>query len=169
MTGVQTCALPIYPWGLNSSDRNGWIKEMSFPVRVFGAAGEDRLPDDVEWLFWVGCAGAFEDKAKKTTKAVAELLHLAGVEFMVLGDGETCTGDSARRAGNEFLYQMQAQANIEVLNEIGAKKIITTCPASKSLMALPVPLYGTCTMLSPAADANNAADRCDAVPTPDDA
>ena len=130
------------PWGLNSSDRNGWIKEMSFPVRVFGAAGEDRLPDDVEWLFWVGCAGAFEDKAKKTTKAVAELLHLAGVEFMVLGDGETCTGDSARRAGNEFLYQMQAQANIEVLNEIGAKKIITTCPHCMNAIGRDYPQLG---------------------------
>ena len=130
------------PWGMNASDRNGWIKEVSFPVRVFGAAGEDRIPDDVEWLFWVGCAGAFEDKAKKTTKAVAELLHLAGVQFMVLGDGETCTGDSARRAGNEFLYQMQAQANIEVLNEIGAKKIITTCPHCMNAIGREYPQLG---------------------------
>lgn len=130
------------PWGMNASDRNAWIKEVSFPVRVFGAAGEDTIPDDVEWLFWVGCAGAFEDKAKKTTKAVAELLHLAGVEFMVLGDGETCTGDSARRAGNEFLYQMQAQANIEVLNSIGAKKIITTCPHCMNAIGREYPQLG---------------------------
>lgn len=130
------------PWGMNASDRNAWIKEMSFPVRVFGAAGEEAIPEDVEWLFWVGCAGAFEDKAKKTTKAVAELLHLAGVEFMVLGDGETCTGDSARRAGNEFLYQMQAQANIEVLNSIGAKKIITTCPHCMNAIGREYPQLG---------------------------
>ena len=72
---------------------------------------------EVDYLFWVGCAGAYEDKAKKTTRAVAELLNTAGVSFAVLGDGETCTGDPARRAGNEFLFQMLAQANVEALNE----------------------------------------------------
>ncbi|WP_139119057.1 heterodisulfide reductase-related iron-sulfur binding cluster, partial [Pseudoalteromonas sp. BMB] len=75
--------------------------------------------DEVEYLFWVGCAGAFEDRAKKTTQAVAELLDIAGVDFAVLGDGEACTGDSARRAGNEVLYQMLAQQNVEMLNEVG--------------------------------------------------
>ena len=98
------------PWGMNLRRRNAWIEEVDFEVRVFGADGEDTIPADVEWLFWVGCAGAFEDRAKQTTKAVAELLHLAGIEFMVLGEGETCTGDPARRAGNEFLFQMQAMA-----------------------------------------------------------
>jgi len=130
------------PWGMNASSRNAWISEVDFPVRVFGAEGEETIPDDVEWLFWVGCAGAFEDKAKKTTKAVAELLHLAGVNFMVLGDAETCTGDTARRSGNEFLYVMQAQANIEVLNEIGAKKIITTCPHCMNTIGREYPQLG---------------------------
>jgi Fe-S oxidoreductase len=116
------------PWGLPAAGRTAWIEEVDFDVRVFGADGEDTLPDDVEWLFWVGCAGAFEDRAKKTTKAVAELLNLAGVDFMVLGEGETCNGDPARRAGNEFLFQMQAMQNVEVLNEINAKKIVVTCP-----------------------------------------
>lgn len=116
------------PWGMNASMRNAWIEEVDFDVRVFGMEGEDVIPDDVEYLFWVGCAGAFEDRAKATTKAVAELLHTAGVDFMVLGEGETCTGDPARRAGNEFLYQMQAMQNVEVLNEIKAKKIVVTCP-----------------------------------------
>lgn len=116
------------PWGMNASMRNAWIEEVDFDVRVFGMEGEDTIPDDVEYLFWVGCAGAYEDRAKRTTKAVAELMHVAGVEFMVLGEGETCTGDSARRAGNEFLYQMQAMQNVEVLNEIKAKKIVVTCP-----------------------------------------
>ena len=69
--------------------------------------------EDYEYLFWVGCAGAFEDRAKKTTKAVAELLHQAGVKFAVLGAEETCTGDPARRAGNEFLFQQLAQQNVE--------------------------------------------------------
>ncbi len=116
------------PWGMNASMRNAWIEEVDFDVRVFGMNGEDVIPDDVEYLFWVGCAGAYEDRAKRTTKAVAELMNVAGVEFMVLGEGETCTGDPARRAGNEFLFQMQAMQNVAVLNEIKAKKIVVTCP-----------------------------------------
>ena len=130
------------PWGMNASARNAWISEVDFPVRVFGADGEDTFPDDVEWLFWVGCAGAFEDRAKRTTKAVAELLHLAGVQFMVLGDGETCTGDAARRSGNEFLYVMQAQQNIEMLNTIGVRKIITTCPHCMNTLGREYPQLG---------------------------
>ena len=116
------------PWGMNASDRNAWISEVDFEVNVFGANGEDTIPDEIDYLFWVGCAGAFEDRAKRTTKNVAELLNMAGVNFMVLGEGETCTGDPARRAGNEFLFQMQAAQNVEVLNEIQAKKIVVTCP-----------------------------------------
>ena len=130
------------PWGMNSSGRNTWIEEVDFPVRVLGAEGEERLPDDVEWLLWVGCAGAFEDRAKRTTKATAELLHLAGIEFMVLGEGETCTGDPARRSGNEFLFQMLAQQNVEVLNEIGATKIVTTCPHCLNTLGREYPQLG---------------------------
>ena len=130
------------PWGMNSSGRNTWIEEVDFPVRVLGAEGEDKLPDDVEWLLWVGCAGAFEDRAKRTTKATAELLHLAGIEFMVLGEGETCTGDPARRSGNEFLFQMLAQQNVEVLNEIGATKIVTTCPHCLNTLGREYPQLG---------------------------
>ncbi|MCB0922335.1 MAG: (Fe-S)-binding protein, partial [Actinobacteria bacterium] len=116
------------PWGMNASLRNAWIEEVDFEVPVFGADGEDEIPVDVEYLFWVGCAGAYEDRAKATTKAVAELLNEAGVKYMVLGEGETCTGDPVRRAGNEFLFQMQAMQNVEMLNEIKARKIVVTCP-----------------------------------------
>ncbi len=130
------------PWGMNASDRNAWIAEVEFPVRVFGMDGEDQIPADVEYLFWVGCAGAFEDRAKQTTKAVAELLHMAGVEFMVLGEGETCNGDPARRAGNEFLFQMQAMQNVEVLNEIKAKKIVVTCPHCLNTLGREYPQMG---------------------------
>ena len=130
------------PWGASASGRNDWISEVDFEVRVFGADGEDTIPDDVDYLFWVGCAGAYEDRAKKTTKAVAELLTTAGVNFMVLGDGETCTGDPARRAGNEFLFQMQAQQNVEVLNEIGAKKIVVTCPHCMNTIGREYPQLG---------------------------
>ncbi len=130
------------PWGLNASQRNQWIEEVDFEVRVFGMDGEDAIPADVDYLFWVGCAGALEDRAKKTTKAVAELLNLAGVQFMVLGEGETCTGDPARRAGNEFLFQMQAMQNVEMLNEIKAKKIVVTCPHCLNTLGREYPQVG---------------------------
>ncbi|PZD76471.1 (Fe-S)-binding protein [Mesonia sp. K7] len=81
-----------------------------------------------EVLFWVGCAGSFDDRAKKITKAFVKLLHKAGVEFAVLGTEESCTGDPAKRAGNEFLFQMQAAMNIQVLNGYEIKKIVTACP-----------------------------------------
>lgn len=81
-----------------------------------------------EVLFWVGCAGSFDDRAKKITRAFVKLLNRAGVSFAVLGTEESCTGDPAKRAGNEFLFQMQAATNIQVLNGYGVKKIVTTCP-----------------------------------------
>jgi len=113
------------PWGLPARARLDWAKGLPFDVPVVGADVESAA--DVDYLFWVGCAGAYEDRAKKTTRAVAELLHTAGVTFAVLGDGESCTGDPARRAGNELLYQMLASANVEVLNEVGAQTIVVTC------------------------------------------
>lgn len=79
-------------------------------------------------LFWVGCAGSFDDRAKKITKAFVKILNKANVKFAVLGTEESCTGDPAKRAGNEFLFQMQAMANIEVLNAYEVKKIVTACP-----------------------------------------
>ena len=130
------------PWGMNASGRNAWIEEVDFEVRVFGAEGEEVIPDDVDYLFWVGCAGAFEDRAKRTTKSVAELLHTAGVQFMVLGEGETCTGDPARRAGNEFLFQMQAAQNVEMLNEIKVRKIVVTCPHCLNTLGREYPQNG---------------------------
>jgi Fe-S oxidoreductase len=113
------------PWGMAPRLRMDWAKGLPFEVPIAGADVEDL--SEVDYLFWVGCAGAFEDRAKRTTRAVAELLHTAGVTYAVLGDGEACTGDSARRAGNEFLFQMLAQQNVEVLREIGATKIVVTC------------------------------------------
>jgi Fe-S oxidoreductase len=118
------------PWGANKQDRESWIAECDFPIQVVSGA----LPEDVEYLFWVGCAGAYDERARKTTKAVAELLHISGVNFAVLGKRETCTGDPARRSGNEFLYQILAKENIETFNEAfegrpkGTKKVVVTCP-----------------------------------------
>ena len=113
------------PWNLNKKGRLDWTKDLGFEVPVVGSDVEDL--SGVEYLFWVGCAGAFEDRAKKTTQAVAELLHTAGVSFAVLGTGETCTGDPARRSGNEFVFQQLAAENAATLTEAKAHKVITTC------------------------------------------
>jgi Fe-S oxidoreductase len=122
------------PWGQNAKDRLDWTKNLDFEVPVFGADGSGELSADTEYLFWIGCAGAFDDNAKKTVRATAELLHRAGVGYVVLGPEESCTGDPARRSGNEFLFQMLAQQNVEMLNTVfegrepGTRKIVTTCP-----------------------------------------
>ncbi|MCW2770246.1 MAG: Fe-S cluster protein, partial [Aeromicrobium sp.] len=113
------------PWGMDPKNRMDWAKNLDFEVKQVGKDVEDL--DEVEWLFWVGCAGAFEDRAKKTTQAVAELLDMAGVSFAVLGDGETCTGDPARRAGNEIVFAQLAMQNAEVFKETKVKKVVSTC------------------------------------------
>jgi Fe-S oxidoreductase len=128
------------PWGMAPKARLDWAKKLPFDVPVVGVDVESAA--DVEYLFWVGCAGAYEDRAKKTTRAVAELLHTAGVSFAVLGDGESCTGDPARRAGNELLFQMLATANVEMLNEVKAQKIVVTCAHCFNTIAREYPQLG---------------------------
>jgi len=99
---------------------------MNQPIKTMAEfAAEGKTP---EALFWVGCAGSFDERAKKITKAFASLLQKAGVEFAILGTEENCTGDPAKRAGNEFLFQMQAMMNIQTLNSYGVKTIVTACP-----------------------------------------
>ncbi len=118
------------PWGQNARNRLDWTKKLDFEVPVF----DGELSPETEYLFWVGCAGAFDDGQQKTIQATAELLHRAGVGYVVLGPEESCTGDPARRSGNEFLFQMLAAQNVEVLNAVfegrepGTRKIVTTCP-----------------------------------------
>ena len=123
------------PWGRNNSERRAWIDEARADGIDVPIIGEDEADfSDMEYLLWVGCAGAYDDDGRRTTRAVVDLLHTAGVKFGVLSTGETCTGDPARRAGNEFLFQMMAQQNVETLNNAfdgvpeGQRKIITTCP-----------------------------------------
>ena len=130
------------PWGRGAGARMDWAAGLPFEVRVLGADGEDRLPDDVEYLFWVGCAGALDDNAVRTSRAVAELLDEAGVPFMVLGEAETCTGDAARRMGHEFLFQMLAQQNVETLNAAGARVIVVTCAHCFNTLANEYPQLG---------------------------
>ncbi|MFI0775800.1 (Fe-S)-binding protein [Streptomyces sp. NPDC021212] len=146
------------PWGLAKKQRLAWTKEVEFEVPVVGKDIEDLT--EVDYLYWVGCAGALEDRAKKTTKAFAELLHIAGVKFAIMGGDEACTGDSARRLGNEFLFQQLGQQNVEMLNmafgesaegEEGAegvvvekakKKIVATCPHCFNTIANEYPQLG---------------------------
>ena len=131
------------PWGMASDRRADWTTELDFEVPVLDGV----IPDGIEYLFWVGCAGALEDRAKKTTKAIAELLHTAGVAFAVLGPAEACTGDPARRLGNEFVFNMLAQQNIETLNEAGAgrdknRKVIASCPHCFNTISREYPQLG---------------------------
>ena len=134
------------PWGQNAKERLTWIDEVDFDVPVFGRDVDSFA--GFEYLFWVGCAGALDDRAKKTTKAVAELLSAAGVKFLVLGDGETCTGDSARRSGNEFLFQQLAAQNVATINDLFEgvervdRKVVVTCPHCFNALGREYPQVG---------------------------
>ncbi len=112
------------PWGLGASHRADWMQGLDFDIPVV----TDTISSETEYLFWVGCAGALDERAQRVTRSIATLLHGAGVNFAVLGPRESCTGDPARRIGNEYLYQTQAQTNIETLNAVGARKVIVSCP-----------------------------------------
>ena len=111
------------PWGLSQGSRTEWADDLEGVKIIEG--GE---PLESEFLYWVGCAGSFDDKNKKVSRAMAQLLSLANVSFSILGPSEMCTGDPARRSGNEYIFQMLAAQNIETLNSMGVKKIITQCP-----------------------------------------
>jgi Fe-S oxidoreductase len=126
------------PWGLGSGQRLSWTEGLEFDVPVVSG----QIPDDVEWLYWVGCAGALEDRAKRTTRSIARLLHRAGVSFAVLGPRESCSGDPARRLGNEYLYQMQAQQNIQTLDGARVRKVIASCPHCFNAIAREYPDLG---------------------------
>jgi Fe-S oxidoreductase len=126
------------PWGMAEDRRADWITELDFEVPVV----DGEIGEGIEYLYWVGCAGALEDRAKKATKAIAELLHAADVKFAVLGPAEACTGDPARRLGNEFVFQMLAQQNIETLNEAKVKKVVASCPHCFNTISREYPQLG---------------------------
>jgi Fe-S oxidoreductase/nitrate reductase gamma subunit len=111
------------PYGMNQADRADWARDLDVPV-VDGTAGSF----DHEYLYWVGCAGSFDDRNKKTSRAIAKLLKRAGIDFAILGPAELCNGDPARRSGNEYIFQMLAMQNVETLNGLGVRKVITQCP-----------------------------------------
>ena len=126
------------PWGLGSSKRTEWLGALDFEVPVFDGA----IPDDVEYLYWVGCAGALDERGRKQIESTARMLHRAGVSFGILGPRESCTGDPARRMGNEYLFQEMAKANIVTLDEVGAKKIVASCPHCFNTMKNEYPALG---------------------------
>ncbi len=130
------------PWGRGQSARMEWARELPFPVRVVGEGEPDQLPDDVEYLYWVGCAAALDETAQQTARAVTELLHRAGVSFMVMGGAETCCGDSARRMGHEALFLELARTNIETLDNAGVHKVVTTCAHCFNTLANEYPQLG---------------------------
>src|SRR4051794_6241733 len=111
------------PWGMNQGERGDWAKHLDGVTVV--DPGE---PITAEYLYWVGCAGSFDDKNRKVTQAMAKLLQRPAIDVVVLGPSEMCTGDPARRSGNEYLFQMLAMPNVEMLNGMGVRKIITQCP-----------------------------------------
>jgi Fe-S oxidoreductase/nitrate reductase gamma subunit len=111
------------PWGMSQGERAAWASKLEGIEIVDGSS-----PLEHEYLYWVGCAGSFDDKNQKVTQAMAKLLQRAGIDFAILGPSEMCTGDPARRSGNEYIFQMLAMQNIETMNGMGVRKIVTQCP-----------------------------------------
>ncbi len=124
------------PWGIAAASRADWAEGL--PVVTMAEAQRS----EIEYLFWVGCAGSYEDRAKRVSRALVEILHQAGVKFAILGAEETCNGDSARRMGNEYLFQTLASQNIETLNGYGVKKIVTNCPHCLNVLKNEYPQFG---------------------------
>jgi Fe-S oxidoreductase len=122
------------PWGIGSNKRTEWCEDLEVPRAADGG--------DYEWLFFVGCAGAFDDRQRKVSRAIVRILREAKVSFAILGEEETCTGDAARRLGNEYLFQMQATALTETLNGHGVKKILVQCPHCLNTIANELPQFG---------------------------
>jgi Fe-S oxidoreductase len=126
------------PWGLGSSKRTEWLGALDFEVPII----DGPIPDDIEYLYWVGCAGSLDERGRKQVESTARMLHRAGVTFGILGPRESCTGDPARRMGNEYLFQEMAKVNIATLNEVGAKKIVASCPHCFNTMKNEYPSLG---------------------------
>jgi Fe-S oxidoreductase len=121
------------PWGIGSNKRADWCADLGVPRAADG---------EFEWLFFVGCAGAYDDRQKKVSRAIVSILRAARVSFAILGEEETCTGDAARRLGNEYLFQQQARANVETMNRYGVKKVLVQCPHCLNAIGNELPGFG---------------------------
>ncbi|HEX6300106.1 MAG TPA: heterodisulfide reductase-related iron-sulfur binding cluster [Acidimicrobiia bacterium] len=126
------------PWGMSQQARGDWTSELDFPVPVFGQDGKNAA----DYLWFVGCAGSFDDRNTATSVALARLLNKAGIDYAILGQRELCNGDPARRAGNEFVFQQLALQNVETFEELGVKKIITQCAHCFNTLGNEYPQFG---------------------------
>jgi Fe-S oxidoreductase len=124
------------PWGISAEERLVWAKDLPFPVPTVDQNGN---PDV---LYWVGCAVSFDPRAQKIARNMAEILHSAGLNWAVLGKTEKCTGDTARRTGNEYLFAQMADENVAALNAVKAKVIVTTCPHCFHTIGKEYPQFG---------------------------
>jgi Fe-S oxidoreductase len=122
------------PWGIGSNKRTEWCEDLHLPRAASG--------EPFEWLFFVGCAGAFDERQKKVSRAIVRILREARVSFAILGDEETCTGDAARRLGNEYLFQQQARACVETFERHGVRKILVQCPHCLNTLENELPDFG---------------------------
>lgn len=133
-TALRNIETNSNPWGIGFSTRGDWAKDLGVKT-----LSENK---DVEYLYFVGCAGSFDERAKKVSRAFVKLLQKAGVSFGILGSEEKCTGDSARRIGNEYLFQMLAKENVGTFNKYGVKKVVTTCPHCYNTIKNEFPQFG---------------------------
>jgi len=126
------------PWGMGQQGRADWTKKLDFEVKILGEDGVT----SAEYLWYVGCAGSFDDRNQAVTLSLAKLLHEAGIDFAILGPREMCNGDPARRSGNEYVWQQLALQNIETFDDLGVKKVITQCPHCFNTLANEYPQMG---------------------------
>ena len=128
------------PWNLPSADRAAWAKDLPFPVLTMSEVAAAKN-GGVEVLFWVGCAGSYEERGRRVSQSLARLLHEAGVTYAILGKRDTCTGDAAR-ASEQYLFQTLAQLDVETMKGYGVKKIVTNCPHCFNTLANEYPDFG---------------------------
>ena len=128
------------PWAFSAAERADWAEDLDF-VKTMAETGEEER-EELDCLFWVGCAGSYDDRYMKVTRAFAELMEMAGVKFRILGSEEKCTGDPARRLGNEYLAQMMIRMNVETLNQYNVRTIVTTCPHCFNTLLNEYPDFG---------------------------
>jgi Fe-S oxidoreductase/nitrate reductase gamma subunit len=123
------------PWGISPEDRENWTEGLTVPKMR-------EIDCEVDYLFWVGCAGAYDDRSQRVAQAMVQILNKAGVNYAILGKEETCNGDAARRIGNEYLFQILAEQNVETINQYKFKKILTICPHCFNTIAHEFPQFG---------------------------
>lgn len=130
------------PWGIGADKRGDWAEKLGLKLWDQSEGAETGGKPGFEYLFWVGCAGSFDNRAQKTVKALCEILDEAGIEYAVLGQKEKCTGDPVRRGGNEYLFDSLATENVQTLNDLGVDKIVTACPHCFNTLKNEYPMFG---------------------------